>query len=158
MRCGYPASAIRERIYAEPGPDGERFGLLLYTGTPDAEGTLGGLVRQARHFEDHLADALHTGVLCSNDPLCAWRAPVLVVSLAREPFVAPADLERREGRDEHVGGRLGGPDARWVGAGTWLWMRTSPMPARSRRRRRPVIVVFQRDPGATASGRSPAPR
>ena len=75
MRCGYPASAIRERIYAEPGPDGERFGLLLYTGTPDAEGTLGGLVRQARHFEDHLADALHTGALCSNDPLCARHAP-----------------------------------------------------------------------------------
>ena len=75
MRCGYPASAIRERIYAEPGPDGERFGLLLYTGTPDAEGTLGGLVRQARHFEDHLADALHTGALCSNDPLCAQHAP-----------------------------------------------------------------------------------
>ena len=69
------ASAIRERIYAEPGPEGERFGLLLYTGTPDAEGTLGGLVRQARHFEDHLADALHTGALCSNDPLCAQHAP-----------------------------------------------------------------------------------
>ena len=73
------------------------FGLLLYTGTPDAEGTLGGLVRQARHFEDHLAapdaegaadpvrqarhfedhlaDALHTGALCSNDPLCARHAP-----------------------------------------------------------------------------------
>ena len=28
---------------------------------------------QARHFEDHLADALHTGALCSNDPLCAQR-------------------------------------------------------------------------------------
>ena len=51
------------------------FGLLLYTGTPDAEGALGGLVRQARHFEDHLADALHTGALCSNDPLCAQHAP-----------------------------------------------------------------------------------
>lgn len=38
--------------------------------------------------------------------------PMLVVSLAREPFVAPPDLERGEGRDEHVGGRLGGPDAR----------------------------------------------
>ena len=75
MRCGYPASSIRERIYAEPGPDGERFGILLYTGTPDAEGTLGGLVQQARHLEDHLADALRTGALCSNDPICAQHAP-----------------------------------------------------------------------------------
>ena len=75
MRCGYPASSIRERIYAEPGPAGGRFGVLLYTGTPDAEGTLGGLVQQARHIEDHLADALRAGALCSNDPICAHHAP-----------------------------------------------------------------------------------
>ena len=75
MRCGYPASSIRERIYAEPGPAGERFGVLLYTGTPDAEGTLGGLVQQALHIEDHLADALRAGALCSNDPICAHHAP-----------------------------------------------------------------------------------
>ena len=75
MRCGYPASSIRERIYAEPGPAGQRFGVLLYTGTPDAEGTLGGLVQQARHIEDHLADALRMGALCSNDPICAQHAP-----------------------------------------------------------------------------------
>ena len=75
MRCGYPASSIRERIYAEHEPDGGRFGILLHTGTPDAEGTLGGLVQQARHVEDHLADALRAGALCSNDPLCAQHAP-----------------------------------------------------------------------------------
>ena len=71
MRCGYPASSLRERIYAENG----RYGLLVYTGTPDAEGTLGGLVQQARHIEDHLAEALRTGQLCSNDPICAQHAP-----------------------------------------------------------------------------------
>jgi len=46
-------------------------GRCLYTGSPDAEGTLGGLVQQARHFEDHLAHALEAGSLCSNDPICA---------------------------------------------------------------------------------------
>ena len=71
MRCGYPASSLRERIYAENG----RYGLLVYTGTPDAEGTLGGLVQQARHIEDHLAEALQMGQLCSNDPICAQHAP-----------------------------------------------------------------------------------
>ena len=75
MRCGYPASSIRERIYAERGRDGERYGILLYTGTPDAEGTLGGLVQQARHLEDHLADALRMAALCSNDPICAQHKP-----------------------------------------------------------------------------------
>jgi hypothetical protein len=73
MRCGYPASSIRERIYADD-PNG-RYGLLLYTGTSDAEGTLGGLVQQARYIEDHLAQALRTGSLCSHDPICAQHAP-----------------------------------------------------------------------------------
>lgn len=69
MHCGYPASSIRERIYADS--QGERYGLLLYTASPDAEGTLGGLVHQARHFEAHLGAAVRGGELCSNDPVCA---------------------------------------------------------------------------------------
>jgi hypothetical protein len=73
MRCGYPASSIRERIYADF--HGGRYGILLYTGSPDAEGTLGGLVQQARYFEDHLAQALRMSALCSNDPICAQHAP-----------------------------------------------------------------------------------
>ena len=73
MRCGYPASSIRERIYADS--EAERFGILLYTGSPDAEGTLGGLVQEARHLEDHLTQALQIGALCANDPICAQHAP-----------------------------------------------------------------------------------
>jgi len=73
MRCGYPASSIRERIYADT--EAQQFGILLYTGSPDADGTLGGLVQQARHIEDHLAQALRMGALSSNDPVCAQHAP-----------------------------------------------------------------------------------
>lgn len=73
MRCGYPASSIRERIYADG--EAERFGVLLYTGSPDADGTLGGLVQEARHLEDHLSQALRMSALCSNDPICAQHAP-----------------------------------------------------------------------------------
>src|SRR5690606_10720516 len=73
MRCGYPASSIRERIYADAQT--ERYGILLYTGSPDAEGTLGGLVQEARHIEDHLLLALRMGGLCSNDPICAQHEP-----------------------------------------------------------------------------------
>jgi Domain of unknown function (DUF1998) len=72
MRCGYPASSIRERIYADGL--GQRFGMLLYTGSPDADGTLGGLVQQARHIEEHLA-ALRLSALCTNDPICAQHKP-----------------------------------------------------------------------------------
>jgi hypothetical protein len=73
MRCGYPASSIRERIYADAQAD--RYGILLYTGSPDAAGTLGGLVQEARHIEDHLLLALRMGALCSNDPICAQHVP-----------------------------------------------------------------------------------
>jgi hypothetical protein len=73
MRSGYPLSSIRERVFVDDASD--RFGLLLYTGSPDAEGTLGGLVQQARHIEDHLAHAIRLSALCSNDPICAQHAP-----------------------------------------------------------------------------------
>ncbi len=73
MRCGYPATSIRERIYVDE--EVGHFGLLLYTASPDAEGTLGGLVQQARYIEDHIAQALRMGELCSNDPVCAQHTP-----------------------------------------------------------------------------------
>ena len=72
MRCGYPASSIRERIYSDD--DDGQYGILLYTGTSDAEGTLGGLVQQGRHIEEHLINALVRAGLCSNDPICAQRS------------------------------------------------------------------------------------
>ena len=67
LECGYPASSIRERVYS--GPYG--YGILLYTGSPDAEGTLGGLVEAGRRIDRHLRAALGLGGLCSNDPVCA---------------------------------------------------------------------------------------
>ena len=71
--CGYAASSIRERIYASAGG----YGLLLYTGTPDSEGTLGGLVQVGKQLGRHLPEALELGRLCSNDPVCAAHAPNL---------------------------------------------------------------------------------
>lgn len=71
LECGYAASSIRERIYA--GESG--YGILLYTGTPDSEGTLGGLVQVGRRLRQHLETALDMGRLCSNDPVCAQHRP-----------------------------------------------------------------------------------
>jgi hypothetical protein len=71
LECGYPASSIRERIYG--GPYG--YGILLYTGTPDAEGTMGGLVEAGRQIARLLETAIDLGRLCSNDPVCAQHAP-----------------------------------------------------------------------------------
>lgn len=71
LECGYPASSLRERVYTTPG----RYGILLYTGSPDAEGTLGGLVAESRHIVHHIGRALDMGSLCSNDPVCAFHRP-----------------------------------------------------------------------------------
>jgi hypothetical protein len=71
LECGYPASSIRERVYANP----LGYGILLYTGSPDAEGTLGGLVEAGRSIRRHLEVALELGRLCSNDPVCAQHEP-----------------------------------------------------------------------------------
>jgi len=72
LECGYPASSIRERTYALPGTG---YGILLYTGSSDAEGTLGGLIQVGRQIHEHVRAALDLGELCSNDPVCAQHEP-----------------------------------------------------------------------------------
>lgn len=72
LDCGYASTSIRERIYAIPDVG---YGILLYTGTTDAEGTLGGLVQVGRRIEQHIAMALERGRLCSHDPVCAYHEP-----------------------------------------------------------------------------------
>ena len=71
LECGYPASSLRERVYA--GDD--RYGILIHTGSSDSEGTLGGLVETGRRFASHLRRALRDSLLCSNDPVCAEHDP-----------------------------------------------------------------------------------
>lgn len=72
LECGYPASSIRERIYALPGVG---YGILLFTGSSDAEGTLGGLIQVGRRIHKHIQNALEFGELCSNDPVCTQHQP-----------------------------------------------------------------------------------
>lgn len=77
LECGYPSSSLRERIYALPSLDGTtgQYGILVYTGSSDAEGTLGGLIEAGRSIERHMRNALETALLCSNDPVCAAHSP-----------------------------------------------------------------------------------
>ncbi|QOZ55880.1 DUF1998 domain-containing protein [Bradyrhizobium sp. CCBAU 53338] len=75
LDCGYPASALKERIYALPEGDGGRFGILIYTATAGAQGTLGGLVATAPRFASILKSALDRVAICSNDPVCSDHEP-----------------------------------------------------------------------------------
>ena len=74
LGCGYPASSLRERVYAVSGSG---YGILIYTGAPDAEGTLGGLVEAGRRIGEFGEAALRLGALCSNDPVCAQHSPAV---------------------------------------------------------------------------------
>lgn len=65
---GYPASALRERLYATES----MAGILLYTATSDSAGSLGGIVAQGEpeSLAETLRSALARASWCSNDPLC----------------------------------------------------------------------------------------
>lgn len=77
LECGYPASSLKERIYALPRVRGAppRVGLLIYTASAGLQGTLGGLVEVTRRFPQILLAALDRLELCSGDPVCADHAP-----------------------------------------------------------------------------------
>jgi hypothetical protein len=79
LDCGYPASSLKERVYALPGQGGSavagRCGILVYAASPGAQGTLGGLVATAPRFANVLRSALERSRICSNDPVCADHQP-----------------------------------------------------------------------------------
>ncbi len=116
LSCGYPASSIRERIYARP----EGCGILLYTASSDSEGTLGGLVEVGRNIDKHLAEALEVGRLCSNDPVCAQHEPS---DPHEERFLHGAACHGCLLISETASGRAGSRSARW-------WYRRSARRAR----------------------------
>lgn len=77
LTCGYASASIRERIYSTPLHGEPMAGILLSTGTPGSEGTLGGLAEQGTKLIEHLRCAWDLGRLCSNDPVCAKHDPLM---------------------------------------------------------------------------------
>jgi len=71
LECGYSSSALRERLYVGRDPY-DMCGILIHTGSPDSEGTLGGLVRQGREklLSGTVRSAVAAMAWCSSDPLC----------------------------------------------------------------------------------------
>jgi hypothetical protein len=73
LECGYPSSSLKERIYCDSAA-GE-FGILIYTGSSDAEGTLGGLVNAADRIRSILLNTIENASICSADPVCSHTKP-----------------------------------------------------------------------------------
>ncbi|MFJ7152720.1 DrmB family protein [Streptomyces sp. NPDC100445] len=68
LEAGYPAAALRERLYAAD----DMAGVLVYTATSDSAGSLGGLVAQGEPdvLDRTIRSAVHRAEWCSSDPLC----------------------------------------------------------------------------------------
>lgn len=73
LTCGYGSSSLAERLYVA-GTESElpMAGVLIYTASSDADGTLGGLERegQSAKLEQTIRRALNAMHWCSSDPLC----------------------------------------------------------------------------------------
>jgi len=75
FQCGYSSSSIKEKIYSTLINDENPLpmsGILIYTTTPDSEGSLGGLVNEGREerFKNTVKNMLEAASWCSSDPLC----------------------------------------------------------------------------------------
>jgi len=68
LDSGYPAAALRERLYAGDS----MAGILIYTATSDSAGSLGGIVSKAEadYLDDSLRQTIDASTWCSADPLC----------------------------------------------------------------------------------------
>ena len=66
--CGYTSASLAERIYSE----GDQAGILIYTASAAADGTMGGLVEMSHPplLLKTLDRALERARWCSNDPVC----------------------------------------------------------------------------------------
>lgn len=77
LDSGYSSSSIKERIYSTFTNEQvenpiDMCGILIYTASPDSEGSLGGLVDcgTKERFVNILLKALEEATWCSSDPLC----------------------------------------------------------------------------------------
>ena len=71
--CGYGSASLRERLYCDLNdPADPMCGVLIYTASGDSEGSMGGLVRQAKEglFENIVMRAVQKAGWCSSDPVC----------------------------------------------------------------------------------------
>lgn len=76
LDCGYSAGSLTERIYSS-SDEQAMAGILIYTATPDSDGSLGGLVEMGRreNLGELVNHALRDAELCAGDPFCSHRAP-----------------------------------------------------------------------------------
>lgn len=73
FECGYSSAALKERLYVSSDSKAPMAAMLIYTASGDADGSLGGLVRQGQPelLEPLIYRAIDKASWCSADPVCS---------------------------------------------------------------------------------------
>jgi hypothetical protein len=81
LDCGYSSASLRERLYVQDSVLGEEpmAGVLIYTGTADSDGSLGGLVAHGSpsRISELVLRTIADVSWCSSDPVCLETEPVV---------------------------------------------------------------------------------
>jgi hypothetical protein len=79
LDCGYSSASLRERLYISDGEGAvpRMAGVLIYTASPDSDGSLGGIVSLAEpnRISSMLERAVEDALWCGNDPVCIETEP-----------------------------------------------------------------------------------
>jgi hypothetical protein len=79
LDCGYSSASLRERLYISDGEGTvpRMAGILIYTASPDSDGSLGGIVSLADldRVSSLLERAIQDALWCGNDPVCVETEP-----------------------------------------------------------------------------------
>lgn len=73
IQSGFSSASIAERVYCYENQNKHSSGILLYTAQPGGDGTMGGLVSMAPHFNNLISSVIRDLHTCSNDPICLDR-------------------------------------------------------------------------------------
>lgn len=106
LTCGYSSAALRERLFVGNKAGMDMAAVLIHTGSPDAEGTLGGLVRQGKsdRLRNTMLEALRELTWCSSDPVCI--SGMMTLSSPRNGAACHACLLVPETSCQHFNGLL----------------------------------------------------
>jgi hypothetical protein len=81
LDCGYSSASLRERLYVSEGEASvpPMAGILIYTASPDSDGSLGGLVNLVtpEKMRALIKATVRDASWCGNDPVCSETVPEL---------------------------------------------------------------------------------
>lgn len=124
LDCGYSMSALRERLFVTEAEEDTPaiHGVLIYTGSPDSDGSLGGLVRIADPglLEEVILRTIAGAQWCGSDPVCIETDPAqagerVSGAACHSCLLLPETACEKFNRELDRAVLVGHPEGSWVG-------------------------------------------